>query len=147
MPHPVPKRPNVASPSSGKMAEHFSGYSTSQMVELIRQIRPGPDDDEDLSIAEAHGRGEASHIDLLVALQERGSREVFEVAGSLCHDEQPEERILGLRILRELGPYAQRPVFEETWALLESMSETETDVDVLVWVIACLHYTDDPRAR
>jgi len=96
-------------------------------------------------VSEAHARGEVSRSELLVALHERGSREVFEAAEVLCRDDRPEGRTLGLRILRELGPSDKRPVFDETWPLLEEMVETEEDDDVLYWVLSCLWYTGNPR--
>lgn len=108
-------------------------------------MRPGAEVVEGEAADEAHARGEVSRYDLLVALHERGSREVFEAAKVLCRDDRPEERILGLRILRELGPSDKRPVCAETWPLLEEMVETEEDDDVLYWVLSCLWYTGNPR--
>lgn len=115
------------------------------MIELLRQTRPGAEVEKDEAADEAHARGEVSQPELLVALHERGSREVFEAAEVLCRDDRPEERTLGLRILRELGPSDKRPVYAETWPLLEEMVETEEDDDVLYWVLSCLWYTGNPR--
>ena len=42
-------------------------------------------------------------------------------------------------------PPDRRPVFAETWPLLEEMVETEEDDDVLYWVLSCLWYTGNPR--
>jgi HEAT repeat protein len=140
----IPARPVLEPPFHGKCAEHFKEYSTAHLVDLFRQMLP---EDEDEAVTEAHARGEASHLDVLVALHERGTREVFDAAVALCRHPLPEDRMIGLRILRELGSDGRRrlPVFEETWALLEGMVETEEDPDVLHWVLACLRYTNDPR--
>ena len=123
----------------------YRDYETGVLIDLIRRMLPGPDTDEEEVVAEAHARGEASHVDLLVALHERSSREVFDAAHALCIHESPEERMLGLMILRDLGPAGSRPVFEEAWPLLEGMAENETDPAVLYWVLGCLRYTCSPR--
>ncbi len=138
-----PARPILEPPAHGKLAEHFKDYSTALLVELFRQLLPS--DDEDAAAAEAHARGEASHLDVLAALQERGTREVFDLAAALCRHRLSEERVIGLRILGELGPEKSRPVFEETWTLLDGMVETEEDPEVLCWILACLRSTCDPR--
>lgn len=139
----IPSRPILEPPAHGKLAEHFKDYSTADLVDLFRQMLPP--DDEDEAAAEAHARGEASHLDVLVALHERGTREVFEAAARLCRHRLSEDRVIGLRILQELGPDGSRPVFEETWALLEGMTDDEEDPDVLYWVLACLRSTGDRR--
>ncbi len=94
---------------------------------------------------QAHARGEASHLDLLVALHERAGWDVYSAAEELCRDDDPNERVLGLMILRELGPAGKRPLFEEAWPLLEGMVESESDVDVLYWVLSCMRATNSPR--
>lgn len=53
--------------------------------------------------------------------------------------------MLGLMILRDLGPAGSRPIFEEAWPLLEGMAKNETDPAVLYWVLGCLRYTCSPR--
>lgn len=139
----IPSRPILEPPAHGKLAEHFKDYSTADLVDLFRQLLPS--DDEDEAVAEAHARGEVSHLDVLVALHERGTREVFDAADSLCRHRLPGERVIGLRILQGLGPEGSGPVFEETWALLEGMTDDEEDPDVFYWVLACLRSTGDPR--
>jgi HEAT repeat protein len=139
----MPNRPIPAPNEPRNRAEHFKDRSTADLVDLFRQMLPP--DDEDEAAAEAHARGEASHLDVLVALHERGTREVFEAAARLCGHRLSGERVIGLRILQELGPAGGRPLFDETWALLEGMADSEEDPDVLYWVLACLRSTGEPR--
>lgn len=141
----IPSRPEGDPPNPGRWAAHFKDHSTAELIDLFRRMQPAEGADEDETASEAHARGEASHLDVLAALHQRGSREVFDAAAALCLDRLPEERIIGLRILRELGPGGIRPVFEETWALLDGMVETEQDPGVLYWALACLRCTGDPR--
>ena len=141
----IPDRPLLNAPVEGKLAAHFGHYTTSDLIDLLRRMMPPDGIDEDEAADEAHERGQASHIDLLAALHDRGTREVYDAAEGLCRHSLPQERVLGLRILRELGPAGCRPVFEETWALLDEMVENELDPAVLYWVLACLRFTDDPR--
>ncbi|MEX0789696.1 MAG: hypothetical protein WD178_02870, partial [Actinomycetota bacterium] len=141
----IPARPVLDPHGTGAYAAHFEEFTTAHLIELFRQMRPAGDADEDEAVAAAHARGEASHVDILVALHERGTREVFDAAETLCRHQEPEERVTGLRILCELGPAGRRPLFEESWDLLNRMVETEQDPDVLYWVIACLRFTNDPR--
>jgi HEAT repeat protein len=141
----IPPRPPLDQPPAGSRAELYREYETGFLIDLIRSMLPGPEADEDEVVAKAHAKGEASHVDLLVALHERGSREVFEAARALCRHESPQERILGLMILRDLGPAGSRPLFEEAWPLLEDLAKNEGDPAVLYWVLGCLRYTCSPR--
>ena len=54
--------------------------------------------------------------------------------------------MLSLAILKEMGPWGSRPVFPETWDLLEQLTFTATDPEVLSGVLACLGWTCKPRA-
>lgn len=141
----IPGRPILEPPAAGKHPEHFGEYSTAALVDLFRQMLPPDGMDEDEAAAEAHACGEPSHLDVLSALHERGSREVFDTAAGLCRNPLAGDRIIGLRILGELGPAGRRPLFDETWALLNRMVESAQDAAVLYWVLACLRFTDDPR--
>ena len=141
---PIPPAPHFEPPTHGKTAAYFAGYSTADLIQLVRQTEPASEEDYEAVREEARRRGVASYFDFLVALHERASREVFDAAASLCRDPDPNERLLGLQILRELGD--DRPVFLETWELLQSMAETEEDANVLWWVISCLLYTRKARA-
>ncbi|HYN99332.1 MAG TPA: hypothetical protein VEU28_06625 [Actinomycetota bacterium] len=141
----MPDRPVLEAPLGGKLAAHFGHYTTSELIDLLRRTMPPDGIDEDQAVDEAHARGHVSHIDLLTALHERGTREVYDAAEELCRHSVPRERVLGFRILRELGPAGCRPLFEETWALLDEMVESEQDPAVLYWVLACLRFTEDPR--
>jgi hypothetical protein len=141
---PIPPAPHLEPPTHGKRAAYFGGCSTADLIQLVRQRAPASEEDYEAVREGARRRGEVSYFDFLIALHERASREVFDAAASLCRYPDPDERILGLRILRELGE--DRPVFPETWELLEDMAETEEDADVLWWVISCLLYTRKDRA-
>ena len=141
----MPDRPVLEEPLEGKLAAHFGDYTTSDLIDLIRRMKPPDGIDEEEAVDQAHARGQASHIDLLAALHQRGTREVYDAAEELCRHPMPQERVLGLRILRELGPAGGRPVFEQAWALWDEMVENERDPAVLYWVLACLRFTDDPR--
>lgn len=131
--------------TTAKRAEQFRDQSTASLVDLFRRMLPGDGVDEDEAAAQARARGEASHLDVLAALHDRATREVFDAAALLCRQSLPGDRIIGLRILGELGQAGQRPLFDETWDLLNGMVEAEQDSAVLYWVLACLRFTDDPR--
>ncbi|MFJ7203903.1 hypothetical protein ACIQWR_10270 [Streptomyces sp. NPDC098789] len=106
------------------MADGGAGASTdelfaSALVEIERD-----DGDE----------GPAPHLLLLL---DRPTREVFErAAGLLAHDE-PAQRELGARVLRELGPRAadgSRPFRAETIAVVVAELPSEPDY----WVLGCM---------
>ena len=141
----MPERPALEAPLEGKLAASFGEYTTSDLIDLLRRTMPPDGIDEEEAVGHAHASGHASHIDLLTALHERGTREVYDAAEELCRHSVPRERVLGLRILRELGPAGGRPVFEEAWTLWDEMVESEQDPAVLYWVLACLRFTEDPR--
>lgn len=141
----IPPPPGNDPTPAQALTAAFGGYGTHDLIELFRRMRPGDDVDEERAVEEAHSRGEASHLEVLAALQSRESLEVYEAIESLCRHDSAEEKVLGLMILREFGPPRRRPLFDQTWSLLESMLEDETDVDVLYWVLACLRATYSPR--
>lgn len=83
----------------------------------------------------------------LVALHARPTREVFDVAARLVARDNPAERELGVRILRELGDHdaaGRRPFSREGIPLLIERLDREADPRVLGWVISALGYN---RAR
>ena len=89
-----------------------------------------------------HDDGEQP-LPYLVALHERGSREVFETAAALLDSSDELRRELGVRVLRELGPVGvdgRRPYRAETVALLQSRLPAEAAAMVLRWVISALGY-------
>lgn len=121
--------PRVASPRYGCYAAHFQSVPTERLVReaWARRHQGGPDT-------------------FLVALHERADRSVFEASVRLIRSRNRDRRILGLRILRELGPAEERPVFWETWDILERLARREKDPDVLAWVLCCLGQLRAPRA-
>lgn len=141
----IPPPPGSDPTPAQGLADAFGGYTTEALIELFRRMLPGDDADEERAVEEAHARGEASHLEILAALQSRQTPEVYEAIEALCRHDSPGEKVLGLMILREFGPPQGRPLFGQTWSLLESMLEEETDVDVLYWVLACLRATCSPR--
>jgi len=145
LPTPPPP-PADLKPSAGRTAEHFADYSTKDLVNLLRQT--GLPDDLDLRQdgLRAHSEGRASYGDILISLHQRASREVFDEAVALCGDPDPHQRITGLWLLREIGPSEQRPLYPETWAVLDHMAATEERIEVLRWVVMCLGFTYNPMA-
>ena len=74
------------------------------------------------------------------------SRAVFTAAKALVLRPEAEEQRLGLAILKELGPWESRPLFAQTWELLEELARTVTEPEVLGDVLRCLGWTHSPRA-
>ncbi|HWS37103.1 MAG TPA: HEAT repeat domain-containing protein [Actinoplanes sp.] len=77
----------------------------------------------------------------LVALHQRPTREVFERGVALTGEGDAVARVLGLRILRELGPEqddGRRPFSAETIPLLRGLLATESDPEVLSWIVSTL---------
>ncbi|MER7444012.1 HEAT repeat domain-containing protein [Micromonospora avicenniae] len=86
-------------------------------------------------------------VPYLVALHARPTRQVFDVAVRLVACDNPAERELGVRILRELGDHdvaGRRPFSREGIPLLIERLDREADPRVLGWVISALGYN---RAR
>ncbi|MFC9294058.1 HEAT repeat domain-containing protein [Streptomyces sp. NPDC057011] len=82
-------------------------------------------------------------IPCLVALHNRPTRDVFDRATRLLTCEDPLERELGARVLRELGPYdseGRRPFTEETVDAVTTEMADEPDPWVLRWMISTLGY-------
>ncbi|MFE2328655.1 HEAT repeat domain-containing protein [Streptomyces sp. NPDC059385] len=82
-------------------------------------------------------------VPFLVALHDRPTREVFDRAARLLACEDPVERELGARVLRELGPYddeGRRPFTTETIAVVTAEMGDEPDPWVLGWMISALGY-------
>lgn len=83
-------------------------------------------------------------VPCLVALHGRPTREVFDRAAQLLTREDPVERELGARVLRELGtPDAEdgrRPFTAETVAVVTAGLGDEPDPWVLRWMISALGY-------
>jgi len=131
-------------PSAGRLSEYFAEYPTKDLVNLLRQM--GPPDDLYVDNQRAHSEGRASYGDILISLHERATKDVFDEASALCADPDPNQRITGLWLLREIGPTNHRPLYAETWSLLDRMAKAEQDVRVLRWVVMCFGFTYNPAA-
>ena len=83
---------------------------------------------------------------MLISLHERATKEVFDEASDLCADPHPHQRITGLWLLREIGPADHRPLYGDTWSILDQMARFEQDIEVLRWVVMCLGFTNNPLA-
>jgi hypothetical protein len=89
--------------------------------------------------AELAAETDSNPVPHVVELHRRGTREIFERACLACASPLPEERILGLVILRELGGCPPRFAKEAVRLLLE-MIEQEPDPAVLQWVVSAIGY-------
>ncbi|AWZ07249.1 hypothetical protein DRB96_24795 [Streptomyces sp. ICC1] len=92
---------------------------------------------------------DADAVPCLIALHGRPTREVFERAARLLACEDPVERELGARVLRELGPYdaeGRRPFHTETVDVVVAEMGDEPDPGVLGWMISVLGYHRARRA-
>jgi HEAT repeat protein len=78
-------------------------------------------------------------------LIETPTRAVFESAEALCHSSVPNERLLGVRIIGELGRPSM-PFSESSSALLVDMVQIETDDKLLSWEISALGNQGRARA-
>jgi HEAT repeat protein len=117
--------------ASPEIPVELSKLSTAELLAGAR--REVPEDDRD------------DQVPHLVALQARPTREVFDAAVQLVARDDPAERELGVRILRELGDYdgdgaGRRPFSSEAIPLLIERLDRETDPRVLGWVISALGY-------
>lgn len=95
------------------------------------------------ALAEVGADDEERSVPFLVALHNRPTREVFDRAAALLSREDPVERELGARILRELGPYGtegRRPFTSETIGVVLAEIGDEPDPGVLGWMISALGY-------
>jgi hypothetical protein len=78
----------------------------------------------------------------LVALQGRPTQKVIDWAIGLCRATDPDHRIVGLRVLRELG----HPLidFDPTWDTIEplvvELARDDQATEVVTWAISCLGY-------
>jgi HEAT repeat protein len=82
-------------------------------------------------------------------LQSIGTREVFEKAADWCRSEQPLKRVRGVDILSQLGRTAENfdnPFPDETFGVLTTMLESETDPGPLSSILAALGHLKNPAA-
>jgi HEAT repeat protein len=89
--------------------------------------------------AELAAETDSSPVPHVVELHHRETREIFERACLACASPTLEERILGLRILRELGGIPPRFAKEAVPVLL-NMIEREPDPAVLQWIVSAIGY-------
>jgi HEAT repeat protein len=80
----------------------------------------------------------------LVALHGRPTRLVFDTAVSLLPTSDPMDRMLGVRVLRELGD--ERPFRDAATAALLSLLDIESDAFVIGWAISALGYQPAPES-
>jgi HEAT repeat protein len=119
--------------ASPRIPVDLSKLSTAEL--LVGARREVPEEDPD------------DPVPHLVALHARATREVFDAAVQLVARDNPAERELGVRILRELGDYddaGRRPFSNEAIPLLVERLDREADPRVLGWAISALEYN---RAR
>nr|WSX53692.1 hypothetical protein OG409_35100 [Streptomyces sp. NBC_00974] len=93
--------------------------------------------------------GDDDAVPFLLALHRRPTREVFDRAARLLACEEPLERELGARVLRELGPYdgeGLRPFAAETIDVVLAEMGDEPDPWVLGCMISVLGYHHARRA-
>jgi hypothetical protein len=126
------------------LGEFFASYPTEVLVAELQRMGQRPELDVDAEVA--HGEGRASYGDVLIALHERGSPDVFAAASALCGAREPRDRVLGLELLRELGPHDERPRYPQIWELLDRLIEQETNLEVLRWVVSCLGFQHGEQA-
>ncbi|MBL7261394.1 HEAT repeat domain-containing protein [Actinoplanes sp. LDG1-01] len=82
-------------------------------------------------------------VPYLVALADRPTREVFDTAAALLDDNNPTDRELAARVLRELGPQddaGQRPFTDSAVPLLRARLKAERDPRVIGQLISALAY-------
>lgn len=83
------------------------------------------------------------------ALRRIGTREVFELAKDLCKSSKPLNRARGVDVIAQLGrsfnhPHNSFP--EESYSLIASFVEHETDPRPLASAVAALGHLDNPLA-
>ena len=122
-------------------ADDYRALSTEELVSLARGIerRGRPHDDPDWGA--------------VVALHERGTREVLAVAQSLCRAADPIERRVGCLILGEFGHDGIRPIGQQDrphrGAILETLHgllEQHEDPGVVWAAVSAIGWWSDPRS-
>ncbi|PCC71804.1 HEAT repeat-containing protein [Nannocystis exedens] len=75
----------------------------------------------------------------LVELHRRGTREIFAAAARACESDTIDERIFGLKLLRELGGPPPR-FADEAVPLLLGLLARERSPDVIAWIVSAIGY-------
>jgi len=132
----------ASSPSSvAASADDYRALSTEELVSLGRGIeqRGRPHDDPNWGA--------------VVALHERGTREVMAAARGLCGADDPIERRLGCLILGEFGhdgirPIGQqdRPYRDEILGMLHALLDRDEDPGVVRAAASAVRWWSDPRS-
>jgi HEAT repeat protein len=104
--------------------------------ELVeRALALDPDDEQD----------DERYWAIVAALQERGDRETFEAARTLCLAASDDARCLGAAVLAQLGPDEQRPFLEESLPLVLALCGEGEPEDVLAVAVRALGWLGDTR--
>lgn len=99
-----------------------------------------------LNVQEREARNRRSQKNpALETLIDSGSLEVFQAAEELCKSSDRNEKLLGIRILRELGR-PDRPFSESIVDTIGGLIRTERDDEILSWEVSALGYQRTPRA-
>ncbi|WP_448951133.1 HEAT repeat domain-containing protein [Labrys neptuniae] len=88
---------------------------------------------------------DGSRNEALVELQARGSRDVLEAAERLCHSQDSLHRLVGARILGELGNDRSFP--EECCDILLELCHSERVLEVLRCALFSLGHLGNPRCQ
>lgn len=97
-----------------------------------------------------HGDAEYPAIatNALVALQERGNRDVLDKALMLCSADEPRKRIVGARILGELsGPKLDRGFPEECCDALLGLATRDPNIEVIRSAVIALGHLGNSRCH
>lgn len=88
------------------------------------------------------------HYTHLVALHQRPTREVFDIARALATDSDPARREVGVRVLREVGKNdpAGEVLRQGNAPVLLDLLAHEQDPNVLAWTVSAIGYHGIPEA-
>ena len=101
---------------------------------------------KDLAVRALRVPDDEARWKIIVALQDRGDREVLDLARSILESDRPEARRLGADILAQGRARVKTFHEEAVTALLQRLTEGEEDERALEAVCAALGHRHDPRA-
>ena len=90
-------------------------------------------------------KDEDIYWDLVLRLQYRGTREVFDAARELCASDDPSKRELGADVLAQLG-VPERTFPKQSTDLLLELLKSEEEPRVLASIASALGHIHDPRS-